>query len=431
MNFKLSLPMPKAILCFILCLSGIVVFTTESASIQIACFLFQYIITVILMKVEFANPMIWYLGALTVYSIGYPLLYVLGIDVTKGLSLIPLRWCWIAYISFILSFDCSDTCVLPDSQNNYSWMNRGFFKVFIWISCVFVLSSIAMIRRAGYQNKGEIYSEGNIYINFAFSMIYIIQTLYVLQMQINYKLNNLIENKKLMIFVGSVSMLLTMFSGERDILIRFLVITMFSLYINHSITKKGIAILLVLLIILLPITGMLKYYFLSSQIGNVLRIDSIKSVISTLLVGEFESASKNLQILANDKYNSVGALGGITYISDITRIFGYAPFSALIWFNSKYYLGSRVGHGFTIVGEGIINFGVVGIIFNFLIISALLSYLYKNRYKNVICSTIYIQMIPVMVYSTRADFANILAPLFRQILLPLAVFGYLLKTKRI
>ena len=424
MKKSLTLPMNKVILCIILCTSGVVLYCVQSPQIQITVFILQFLLTAILAKFEFGNPLVWYLGAFTIYSIGYPLLYVFGINTSRGFSVDPLRWCWIAYFIFVLFFNSKDNDCSEQYNKTYYWVNKDFYRLFIMVSGLFVLSSALIIRKSGYHNKGEIYSEGNVYVNFAFSLIYIIHTIYVYLMQINHKTNNKKDNIRLIVFVGFISMLLAMFSGERDILLRFFVITIFSLYLNKVINKKGFSLLLVALVIVLPITGIFKYHFLSSELGNIYQDFTFKSIVSSLFVGEFESASKNLQMLANDKINVLGCLGGRTYISDITRIIGYAPNSALRWFNSKYYSGSKIGHGFTIVGEGLLNFGIVGIVFNFIIIGISMSWFYRNRYKSETLMTIYILLIPIMVYSVRADFANILSPLFRQILVPLYIFNF-------
>lgn len=413
----------------VLLFCGIIIFITESSKLQVSVFIIQFLLTALLCKVKFDNPLFWYLGAFTIYSTGYPLLYVYEINISQGFSPDPLRWSWIAYFTFVIFF-----CYPKRTAYNnhiYVWFNKNAYTLFIHIAAVLILLSIFLILINGYTNKTSIYAGGNPLITLSFSLIYIVHTLYICVMQINYKINNRIDNRYLIVFIGIVSLLLTMFSGERDILFRFLIITSFSLYLNNEVKTRGITMIGVLLIILIPISRILKYYFLSLKSSSIDFDFSIHSFLNSLITGEFESASKNLQILANDSQNAMGALGGLSYISDITRILGFSPYSSLQWFNTNYYPGSIVGHGFSIVGEGYVNFGLAGVILNFIVIALLLGYVYKNRFKNEFYTTVFISIMPIMIYSIRADFANIFSPLCRQVILPLLLFNIIVKKKRI
>ncbi len=416
----------KLLTIIMLILSGGVIYIADSPDVQVVTFVIQFLLTIVLGKVDFASPRMWFLGGVTVYSIGYPLLYMIEFESGVAFTPEPLQWSWLAYFVFVIFF--SEKKNIKRFRKKYV-NDKTFVKYFFYVSGVFVLGSLIPIILGGYTDKGEIYNDGNIYISLAFWIIYAVHTIYVWLMQINYQNDK--KNRYIILYIGIISLLMTMFSGERDILFRFILITIFSMYINKSITPKMLGICFAGLIGLIPLSRMLKYYFLSSDLIATDFYESPYMLIIGIIGGEFESASKNLQILANDSDNSMGEFMGGTYISDITRIFGYSPYSAISWFNERYYPGSIVGHGFTIIGEGYINFGILGIILNFVIIAVLLSYLYNNRFKSEVYTTIYICIIPTMIYVMRADFSNLISPLVKQVLIPLLLVRFVLKNKRV
>ena len=425
---KIKLTKQKLYIILCLCIIGLFIYISDNPITQILLFTFQFALIASSIKFEFVNPLFWFLGAFTIYSIAYPVLYATGLNMTIGYSPEPLRWNWIAMTTFYLFFS-STKIKQNNSFADVKWINKSVYKWFIILSGILVLLSIMLIRRIGYISKNEIYSGGNIIINFTLSLIYIVHTIYICLISINYKNNK--NSIGIIVYVGLLSLLLTMFSGERDILLRFILITAFCSHIYGRITKKRLLIYFAIIIILFPITSMLKYYFLSYQLGEIKFSFSVKSIIWSLFGGEFESASKNLQILANDKDNIMGVLSGASYISDIVRIIGISIKSSLQWFNKNYYASSTVGHGFTIVGEGLVNFGLVGILLNFMILSLSLSYMYKNVYSKEIYNSIYTLSIPIFIYAIRADFANILSPIVRQIIIPILIFNIIVHKEEI
>ena len=63
------------------------------------------------------------------------------------------------------------------------------------------------------------------------------------------------------------------------------------------------------------------------------------------------------------------------------------------------------------MGEGYSNFGIIGIVLVYAALALLTGFLYKYSQKNRYFMIVYIYMIPIIIYCTRADFANVLSPL--------------------
>ena len=94
----------------------------------------------------------------------------------------------------------------------------------------------------------------------------------------------------------------------------------------------------------------------------------------------------------------------------------FIDFGAVRWFNETFFSADRAGQGFTLVGEGYINFGYFGIIILFIFVGLLIKFLYLKSNKNIYWFPIYLLSIPTFMYSIRADLANIISPLFSQII---------------
>ena len=82
-------------------------------------------------------------------------------------------------------------------------------------------------------------------------------------------------------------------------------------------------------------------------------------------------------------------------------------------------------YGFTLVGEGYLNGGYFGIVMIFMLTGFLMRFLYINAQRNIYGMLIYLYMIPIFIYSTRADFANILSPLLKYAILGTLVIVFI------
>lgn len=431
MNISPKTSLKKILLIMMETVFGFLIFSNTEPEILIELFILQYIVIVYVSKFDFESPLCWYLGVFTLYTIGYPLLYVTGNNMTQGFSPEPIQWCWIAVFVFVCVFSPEQNKKLNEKMDcDYNFGNMNIMKYFIIVSLIIVFVDVYLIYSSGYRNKGEIYGKADFYITFVFTLIYSIQTIYIYLMHINLILNKKSENMNLMIIIGAESLLLTLFSGERDIFIRYLILTVFFLFINKEINRFKMFLSCMMIVVFFMISRFIKYYFLTAESNLYSFVPSLfswKGLIGIIFGGEFESASKNLQILANDSVAASGVFFGSSYISDVVRILGITLNSSMTWFNDRYYFGSAVGHGFTIVGEGFVNFGILGIVLSFVIIGSIINWMYKKRGKNPAYASIYIISIPIFMYAIRADLANIFSPMVRQILLPLLLANLFLR----
>lgn len=398
------------------CFMGGIEFFSESCMLQIAALIITYLLMALRVRFDIFHPYVWYGGALTIYSIGYPVLYLLGADVSRGYTREPLIMSWIALAIIIIMVPSYSI------KSDISFLKRDYFpKNLITLSVIYILCCIFMITRSGLANKAEIYAQNNKFFTIAFVWVYLLLVFYTYSFSV-FKYTTGKINTILLIEIAIAAIGLSLFSGERDIMLNFALVTVLLLFYWRVISWKQLIVIIILGILLLPLTSIYKYYFLSGAKGTGAALGfDLKSILINFFRGEFESASRNLQLLVNNEEITKGIMFGKTYISDIIRIFGHAPWSCITWFMNEFFATSKYGQGFTAIGEGYINFGYFGIILEFIIIGAMLSYMYKRHCQNIWWLTLYISSFAIFIYAVRADLANIFSPMCRHVLLGLLI----------
>lgn len=380
-------------------------------------------LVIVIMRFDFFHPMVWYNAALTIYSTAYPILYYLDVRTNRGYTSEPLLLTSVAILTFVsvMSADHNEGTLI-EVDRAYSGLNE-FLLHFLTF---FTFGAAVAIKFLGFSGKKDIYASSS-FFTIVLSGVLIFIYLYVLN--ICDKLSNNEKIKKLTLLEVFLSILaIALITGERDFIMRFLLMMILTLYYFGKISKRTLLFLLAGFIVLIPLSWQYKYYFSTGLITVRSYDNGISSILINFLSGEFESASRNLQMLVNNCSITKGIMHGKTWISDVTRVVGYGPYSPVRWFQNTFYAQSSTGQGFTIIGEGYINFGYLGVVFEFIIIGIMLRKLYYGYRKNIYTLFFYIGSIPLFIYATRADLSNIFSPFFRHILLSAGLY-YLLKNK--
>lgn len=379
-----------------------------------------------IVKFDVAHPFVWFSFVFMLYSISYPILYLNGIlyDVyTYTDSLMFSQWLALVVFLFCIGPSQVDYSRLKDQKTTII-SNR----IFLIMVSIILFATILKISTGGYSHKHEIYAEGSLVVFIGFRAALIFLMLYAINLSVFAIKENKIDYK-LTIFIFGVIFLMVFFSGERDLIIRALVILFFIYYIivKKSKLTREIIILGAVSLSLIPILGQYKYFGLTGK-----KTSSGLNFFLSFLTSDFQSASKNLQILLLDE-SAKGKFKGATFITSFLRAFnldkvlGIDAFSSGGWYNETYFEAGRAGQGFTLVGDGYVNFGYIGIIILFIFVGISVRFLYKQSNKGIYCFVFYILSIPVFMYAIRADLANILSPLIKQNLLTIILLRLILK----
>lgn len=416
--------------CFLLMvyavISGILLIISSNIIVDMIAFIILVFGAMSIVKFDIAHPYVWFSFVFMIYSISYPILYLNGetYDVyTYTSSLMYAQW--LALLSFLAAVGPSKIDYWKLQKIKTKVISNRIFSVLITL---ILTGAVFEFATGGYTHKGDIYSESSFvaFIVFRAALIYLL--LYAINLT-NSALRNNKLNYKESILTFSVIFLLVFFSGERDLLIRFFVILLFIYYIivEKSKITKEIILLGSTGLALIPILAKYKYFGLTGE-----KTQSNVNFMLTFLQSDFGSASKNLQILLLDD-RAKAFFKGKTFISSIIRsfnlekLFNMEMISSGGWYNDRYFAAGRAGQGFTLVGDGYVNFGYLGIVVLFISIGFLIKIIYINSNKGVYSFVFYILSIPIFMYSIRADLANIISPLIKQNLLVLVTLNIALK----
>lgn len=394
--------------------SGFMLYVSpESAIIVHIIALFVLTITAcMLMKFDIYHPYVWYSCFFWVYSSAYPILYIMGIYTSFGYSKTIMIYQWLSLATILLVLP-SEKIEFKVNSNYFIRENNLFLNIINNFILVYIFIIMIFIARSGsYTNKTSIYASENFMFNLAFSLSYFAILLY--SFRLFEKLNSGVNGiAKVILKSGVVICLVSVITGERDYLFTFLIITLLLLFYFKKISIMQLVILVPVGILLIPITNIFKYYILSGSVSGTF---SFNNIIQQVLDGEFISAGRNLQILVS--HNCKNIFNGRLIVNDFIRIFYDTGESNQTWFNQTYFSSIHsTQYGFTLTGEGYVNGGVIGIVLVFIFVGLLIRYLYKNASKNVYFMSIYLYMVPLFIYSIRADLANILSPLLKYALL--------------
>lgn len=408
----------KRIFLFLVILfSGVILFSSGERDIWIHIFSIVAIAVAscIVVKFDIYHPLCIYVSFFALYSIGYAIIYYYRLVTIFGYNKEAMVCMWLGI--------CICVLLLPQKRKklNISFPDKGYQKYssllyyFSYFLSAVTYIGIIYILRSGFSMKADIYHEGGIVINVILKIVYLNMmyiTMYLFKMLIDH------DKFKIKWFIFNISSvaLLGIATGERDYLFHILLITCLCFSMVNIIKKKQLPLLLIFGIILITLTKSFKYYFLGGG-SNMEYME--QNILLSAIDGEFISAGRNMTILVSEHYYNY--FDGYSLLIDFLRIFYDFGFSSQKWFNEVVLYNITTGYGFTIVGEGYINGGYLGIVFVISLSTLILRYLYLKSTDNFYYLCIYIYMLPQYIYATRADITNILSPLLKHVIIALLV----------
>lgn len=219
------------------------------------------------------------------------------------------------------------------------------------------------------------------------------------------------------------------YSGERALLFRVLWVVLFLFHALYRRLSAGELTAVAACGLLL--VSFLAHYKATHLEEEDMRVSATSPTIDAAFVtsiifpDEFVTASENLQTLIEG--SPWPPFFGETLWWDLRQTLlvgvrvGPAPTSV---YNNHFFpevVERGGGRGFTLVGEGYMNFRLAGAALWYLLLGLFVRFLYRKSARNTMWLVIYIMMMPIIVYATRADFSNIISPFAKHMLLPAIV----------
>src|SRR5699024_7090870 len=207
------------------------------------------------------------------------------------------------------------------------------------------------------------------------------------------------KDKKTSVLILSSLILITILSlltGDRDAMLRYIVVLIVTLFIMEKISRKMIILMIPIGTVFLIGTVYIKYYFVNGALKEDL---ANRDFIHNFLNSDFSAAGSNFQLLLNNSWTE-GYFGFKLIFNDIIQ--GIVPFVSKgnvgVWFNDTFHYNSY-SRAFTLVGEGYVVGGIYGVIILFLLLSFIIRYLYKMLIG---CLYIFILFLQLFLHSDLA-----------------------------
>lgn len=367
----------------------------------------------VIVKWDLWHPFVWYSVFFFLYACSYTIVYCLTGTAKLGYAkeIMVFQWLALSVILLIVGPNRiknqygSKRVELNTNEKDFSFSFLNFVEL---VLVVLSLGTAAYALLGGFSGKKELYASGNLLITLGTRAALLLNVLFFYHETKYIKLTGKI-NKRLVAIVMFTEVFFSMVTGERDRMLIFIIGLGYLLYSVNMIRKWHLSLLFPIFIVGLPILSSAKYLLLTGSLQNSINFTSLRDLLVSFFSDEFYTVGRNLMVLYNNRQYAESFFMGSGILNDIVRVFVSTSYSHSSWFSQN--LTNTTGWGFTIVGVGYVNFGVCGIVLVAVIIGVLIRFLYHKSNKSEIWRTIYIYMIPVLIYSTRADLANIFSPL--------------------
>lgn len=260
---------------------------------------------------------------------------------------------------------------------------------------------------SGYAGKTDLRASAGIFLTLSVYAVWILTATYIVYL-IRSTLESSTSGKVLLAYMATFLLDMAI-TGERDSIFRSVICTLFVIY--HRRRNAGPATLVFIFLaaaFILPISQDLKLFLLAESIS--LREFSLEHIF----ISEYSAPARNVYMLLQHGYEQSWSF----FFSDLTRALlpvatGDLNQSAGAWYNNVYrerhgFHGTS-GWGFSLVAEGILIGGALGVIVLFLIMGVVLTKFYQLRELSEYRLAFYVLSLSTAIYCIRADFANLLS----------------------
>jgi oligosaccharide repeat unit polymerase len=378
------------------------------------------LVAALLGRLNILHPFTWYVPIYCLYSISMALLVLNGLLPDRGSLPRTLLVEWVALVAFLVGVGpgtykpaYNDVTILRLEYS--SWLVYG-------ISFVMTAMFLYGIVHGGLTDKFQVIHSFWGRFDPAFS---ILAAAYAVLLAVSFSAGKL--PLQLIGWTMLWNILAFMIGGQRAFIFRIVLIT---LVMFHALYRR----LNSRFLFLIAITGLVMSPILQDLKNVLIRQDTIQvdlqNPVLRVLGDELLSASDNLRFLIQEGVPQY--FYGETLLWDLRQVVTLSAFAndksvapaPTIYFNNTFYpevVARGGGRGFTLVGEGYMNFGVAGAAIWYLGLGMFIRFLYRRACRNVLWLVTYSLAMPLTIYVTRADLSNLISPFLKHIALPLLV----------
>lgn len=313
-------------------------------------------------------------------------------------------------------------------KENYLENSARKLSLITALLCCYLLADAVIVFSSGLTSKRMIAAEGVglPLIGVLANALFVAYSLYLLTF----------SNTNLKKFIGAVGfavLLSYLFTGERDLIAKFVLCTSFALIYTNKIKKRIVYIYGFVFVLLFALMKDITSYILNRGDYEITKFDGVKWA---LFRGDWTSSGVNLELLLSSKYLIEQVPARLQFMfNDVVA--GVLPFGSRLvestghWYanNFLYYsIGREVGGlGFSYVGSWYIYLGEAGVFIGAALYSFIVWFFYYKASSKKTLLAAYISFTALAIWSLRVGFHGLLTSAINQTLLPLLLIIIFLK----
>ena len=400
------------VLSFTALVAGMIVYLVPSVSLHILAMWLLAFVSCVICGFDFFHPYFWFSVFFTLYSTANAVLLNAGVrsgNYTREQILYPIIA--LTIVLFIvgprrrkkLSFKF-------DEENEERSGDEVILEGVIILFAIVTIVASFILRARGYSSKVAMRRAGDYYFRYTVHIVRFMTLFTIILVGKVFDRHNRIP-WMLVIFAGVASLIFTLFTSERDVIIRYGYTVVLLLFAKKVLKPKHIPIVAVSVIVAMVLSVIVKPFFLR----GVLNYGS-GNVIYDFLASDFNAAGRNLQYLMDTAWTK-GALGWKTLFTEVFEpvLIGVRTVDPDYWFNYTVHTGGYKGYAFTLVGTGYAIGGLAGIVAVFLIVGIILKIFYNRYYRSAYWLAAYIYLSSAVIFSFRQSLQTITGTIIEHI----------------
>ena len=405
----------KTLLASLLALT--VILYTDDPAVHVAAVWAVVIFAAAVVRLDMVHPYCWFSMAFALYNTAYTILYLMGDDTSAGYSSMNAVYTVVAMgvVLLVVGADSVDASVPLERRHELnSTYNDLFFWLFWGLSVVFAF----ILHRRGYSGKKAMQAAGDMYYSLGVHVVRWMMVMMVIQLSAD----RCRSRRRTVVFLAAAmgaALLMSMYTGERDIIFRAVLLGMVLLFYYGVIKRRHILLLLPLGAGIMIASVYFKYFFLTG-VGNDAYLDA-GGLLYRFLRTDFHATGRNTQHLLNYAWTK-GYLGLGAFFSELIR--GIVPgdfVNPSAWYNYEVYPGSFKGQAFTLVGFGHSIAGLWGVALVFTVLGLFIRFVYRNSRHSIYSLTWYLYSISIVTGCYRSTLNTVVNMSIKAVLLMVLV----------
>lgn len=362
------------------------------------------VIACILVGFDLIHPYCWFSLSFALYNTAYTILYALNYDTSAGYNYKNSLYTLIA-MGVVLVIVGGEKVEKDKPFTREFTVNTKYNDItFFVLAALSIIFAFILLRR-GYIGKKAMQAANDVFYSLGVHIIRWMLVIMVIQM-VYTKCED--KKKNVIYFITSLaaSLALGLFTGERDIIFRAVLLWLVLFFYFRVIKRKHLFIFIPAGILMMILSVNFKYFFLRGEVNTN---HAGGSLLYQFLMSDFHATGRNTQFLLNAGWTK-GYWGIQLLFNEIAR--GIIPFvntfNPATWYNYNVYPGSFKGQAFTYIGFGYTIAGIWGIILVFALLGLFVRYTYKNYNRNLYTLVFYIYSISIVFGCYRGTINSII-----------------------